>query len=84
MITTILQNLWQFAISMPTNLIIILIICIIMKVCFKKKTKDCVYFVLGYLAIGLLLGIFGITMPSFLSIGRWIANGIKTVFQGIW
>ena len=55
-----------------------------MKVVFKKKTKDCIYFVLGYLAIGLLLGIFGITMPSFLQIGRWIANGVKTVWNGIW
>lgn len=84
MLSTILQNLWAFAISMPTNLIIIFIICIIMKVVFKKKIKDCIYFVIGYLAIGLLLGIFGITMPSFLQIGRWIANGVKTIWNGIW
>jgi hypothetical protein len=84
MISTILANLWAFALSMPTNMIILLIICIIMKVVFKYKVKDCLFVIIGYLAIGLLLALFGITMPSFLTIGRWLGNLIKSIFGSVW
>ena len=83
MISAILQNLWAFAVSMPTNMVILIIICVIMKL-FKAKTRDCVAVILGYLFIGLLLAVFGITMPSFLVIGRWLAELVKSSFVYIW
>jgi len=83
MISTILENLWAFAISMPTNMVILIIICVIMKLC-KAKIRDCVAVILGYLFIGLLLAMFGITMPSFLVIGRWLADLVKSIFEDIW
>lgn len=84
MLSTLLQNLWQFALSMPTNIIILLLICAVMMLSKKFKFKDCVKVIVAYLAIGLLLGIFGITMPSFISIGRWLVNLVKTIFNGVW
>lgn len=79
-VSTLLNNLLAFAISMPTNMVILVIICLIMKVALKKKVIDCVRIVIGYLLIGLLLGIFGITMPSFLVIGQWIVNVCKNLW----
>ncbi len=79
-VSTLLNNLLAFAISMPTNMVILVIICLIMKVALKKKVIDCVRIVIGYLLIGLLLGIFGITMPSFLAIGQWIVNVCKNLW----
>ena len=79
MISTILNNLIAFGMSMPTNLIILVIICLIMKV-IGKTIIDCIKMILGYLLIGLLLSLFGITMPSFLQIGQWIA----TVAKSLW
>lgn len=79
MVSTILANLIAFAKSMPTNMIIIVIICVIMKVC-GKKVSDCVRFVLIYLLIGLLLGIIGIAMPDFMTIGRWIVGILKSLW----
>lgn len=72
MISALLQNLWDFALSIPTNLIILAIICLIMVVCFKAKIQDCVRVIVGYLLIGLLLGMFGITMPSFIKVIDWV------------
>ena len=79
MLSTIVANMVAFGKSMPTNMIIILIIVLIMKFVFKKKTMECVKVVIGYLLIGVLLGIFGICMPDFLTIGQWIANLIKSI-----
>ena len=79
MVSTLLNNLIAFAVSMPTNMVILIIICLIMKVC-GKSIMDCVKLILGYLLVGLLLGIFGITMPSFLEIGNWIINTVKSLW----
>ena len=79
MVSTLINNLIAFAASMPTNMVILLIICCIMKVC-GKKISDCIKLILAYLFIGLLLGIFGITMPSFLEIGNWIVNTAKSLW----
>lgn len=79
MISTLLSNLYAFAMSMPTNIIILLIICLIMKV-IGYKVRDCVKIIIGYLLIGLLLGIFGIHMPSFLAIGQWIVSFLKSLW----
>lgn len=80
MVSTLVNNLIAFAISMPTNMVILIIICLIMKCLMGYTTKDCIKIVFGYLLIGLLLGIFGITMPSFLAIGRWVINMIRSAW----
>ena len=80
MVSTILNNLIAFAVSMPTNMVILVIICLIMKFLFKKSIKDCIRVVIGYILIGFLLGLFGITMPSFLAIGQWIVNTAKSLW----
>lgn len=79
MVSTILGNLIAFAMSMPTNMIILVIICMIMKV-LGKTIADCIKLIIGYLLIGLLLGIFGITMPNFLVLGNYIVNLVKSLW----
>ena len=79
MISTIVNNLAAFAMSMPTNMIILIVICLILKV-IGKSVIDCIKVILGYLLIGLLLGIFGITMPDFLTIGTWFVNLVKSLW----
>ena len=79
MISTIVTNLAAFAMSMPTNMIILIIICLIMKV-LGKTAIDCVKLILGYLLIGLLLAMVGITMPDFLTISTWFVNLVKSLW----
>ena len=84
MISALLKNLWAFALSIPTNMIILVIICLIMLVLFKKSIKDCVRVIVGYLLIGLLLGMFGITMPSFIVVVDWIKVNGAELFGKLW
>lgn len=84
MISKILENLYAFALSMPTNMIILLVICLIMKVVFKRSIMDCVRVIIGYLLIGLLLGIFGINMPNFMTLGRWFVTNAKDFWSKVW
>ncbi len=84
MISTIVDNLYAFALSMPTNMIIMLVIALIMKVLLKRSIGDCVRVIIGYLLIGFLLGIFGINMPNLMTVGRWIADTFKGVFGNLW
>ena len=79
MISTIINNLIAFALSMPTNMIILLVICLILKV-LGFSIKSCVKVIFSYLLIGFLLGLFGFTMPSFLTIGTWIVNLCKSLW----
>ena len=80
MLSNIAANMIAFAKSMPVNMLILVIVCLIMKICLKKKTSDCVRVVIGYLLIGVLLGIFGICMPDFRTIGDWVVNFTKSIF----
>lgn len=80
MVSTILNNLIAFALSMPTNMIILIIICLIMKFAFKSSIRDCLRVIIVYVLVGFLLGVFGFTMPSFLQIGQWLANTIKSLW----
>lgn len=80
MVNTIVANMIAFAKSMPTNMVILVIICLIMKLGMKKSWKDCIKLIITYLLIGVLLGIFGICMPDFLTIGTWIADIVKSIF----
>lgn len=79
MVSVLINNLIAFAMSIPTNMVILVIVCLIMKVC-GKSIRDCIKLILAYLLIGLLLGIFGITMPNFIDIGNWIVNTVKSLW----
>lgn len=84
MISTILANLYAFALSMPLNMIIIILICIFMKVVLKRSIMDCIRVIIGYLLVGVILALFGITMPDFATIGNWIAGFFNGVFHKVW
>lgn len=77
--SAIAQNMIAFAKSMPTNIVILVIICAIMCLC-GKKLKDCVKLIVIYLLAGVLLGIFGIRVPNFLE----IADYVKKLFADLW
>lgn len=76
MVQTIIANMIAFGKSMPTNMLVLVIICLIMKLGMKKSWKDCFKVIAVYLLIGVLLGMVGICMPDFLTIFRWIKNAI--------
>lgn len=76
MVQTIIANMIAFGKSMPTNMLVLVIICLIMKLGMKKSWKDCVKVIAVYLLIGVLLGMVGICMPDFLTIFRWVKNAI--------
>ena len=84
MLSTILNNMYQLLLSMPVNLVILLIICIILKLVAKLTIKDCLKVVVGYLLICILLGFFGITMPSFITIFNWIKEVAVKIWNAIW
>lgn len=73
MIEALVDKLIAFALSIPTNMVILAIVCVIMRLA-GKKWGDCIKVILIYLFLGLLLSMFGITMPNFLEIGQWIGG----------
>ena len=84
MLSTILENIKDFALSMPTNMIILFVVCLLLRVCFKKPIGFCVRVIIGYLLIGFLLGCFGFNMPNIITVGKWIVEQAKTIWQAIW
>lgn len=82
MVEQLLDRLIAFGLSIPTNLVILLIVCIIMKA-MGKKWSDCVRVIIIYLFAGLLLSMFGITMPNFIEIGTWIGGLFGQVVDGV-
>lgn len=76
MVQTIIANMIDFAKSMPTNMLVLVIICLIMKLGMRKSIKDCLKVITVYLLIGVLLGMVGICMPDFLTIFQWIKDAI--------
>lgn len=84
MISALLENLYAFALSIPINMLILAIICLIMVIGFKKSVKDCVKVIICYLLLGLLLAIFGITMPKFTTAFEWIKTNAIALWEKIW
>lgn len=84
MLSKLLDNLYAFAMSIPTNLVILLVVCLILIFVVKKPIGFCVRIVLGYLLIGFLLGCFGINMPSFITCWNWIVDKVTALWNYIW
>lgn len=82
MLEQLLDKLIAFGLSIPTNLVILLIVCVIMKA-MGKKWGDCIRVIIIYLFAGLLLSMFGITMPNFIQIGQWIGGLFNKVASGV-
>lgn len=80
MIRNLLENMKNLALSMPTNMVILAVICLVLKLFFRYTWTDCIKVIIGYLLLCVLLGFFGFTMPSFITIFYWC----KAIFMQIW
>lgn len=80
MIRSLGANMYALMLSMPTNMAILLIIYALLMIFAHYSLMDCVKVVFSYLLLCVLLGLFGITMPSFLTIFAYI----KAIFMKLW
>lgn len=88
MITSFLNNLIAFIASVPINLIIIGVVCLILKM-MGRPFSTIVRAFTGYFLLCFLFSLFGLTMPSIPAIFNWckdvlfmIINYLKAA--GIW
>lgn len=72
MIQYFLTSMYNLAVSMPVNTLIITLITIFLKIFAKVTIKESIKVIIGYLIICFVLSLFGLTMPSFTSIFEWI------------
>jgi hypothetical protein len=81
MLSTLLQNLIDCVVSMPTNMIILACILGIAHFVGKVKIKDCLKIAAGYILIVFICGCFGYSLPSLLSIGKWIVAQVTNLWN---
>lgn len=84
MLSNFLQNMTDLVLSIPTNLVILLIICLLLKFFLNWSLKDCIKVIVGYALIMVILSFFGITMPSFITIFNYIKAWIIKIVNKIW
>ena len=84
MLSNIVNNMYQLLLSMPVNIAILVVICILLKIFAKYTFKDCIKVIIGYLLVCVLLGFFGITMPSFITVFNWLKELAIKVWTAIW
>lgn len=84
MLSNIVNNMYQLLLSMPVNIAILVVICILLKIFAKYTFKDCIKVIIGYLLVCVLLGFFGITMPSFITVFKWIKEIAIKIWTAIW
>lgn len=84
MLSNIVNNMYQLLLSMPVNIAILVVICILLKIFAKYTLKDCIKVIIGYLLVCVLLGFFGITMPSFITVFKWIKEIAIKIWTAIW
>jgi len=81
MITTLLSNLMDFVLSVPINLVIIGIICLILKIA-GKTIKTIIKVFVGYFIICFILAVLGLSLPSIPALVIWLKNIIISI--GAW
>lgn len=81
MLTTVASNLLDFILSVPINLVIIGIVCLILKIC-GKTVKTIIRVIIGYFAICLVLSLLGFSPFSIPAVIVWVKN--VTVELGAW
>lgn len=73
---SILQNLYNWVMAVPTNLIIIVVIALALKI-LGKSLKAVIELIVCYFLICFILGLFGITLPPLQDIVVWFMNWVK-------
>ena len=81
MITSVLSNLMDFVLSVPINLVIIGIVCLIMKIA-GKTIKTIIKVFVGYFIICFILALLGLSLPSIPALIIWIKN--VAISLGTW
>lgn len=84
MLSTVLENLKNYALAIPTNLVIIGVVCLFMVIVLKKSVGTCLRLVAGYFIIAFLLGLFGLNMPSIVTCWNWLVDKLTTLWNYIW
>lgn len=84
MLSGLLENMKNLALSMPTNMVILLVICLLLKIFAKYKWTDCIKVIVGYLLLCVILSFFGLTMPSFITIFNWVKAIAIKLWKWIW
>lgn len=80
MLATIGNNLLAFIASVPINLIIILIICIVLKL-FGVRFIDLLKIVAAYFIICLILSLLGLSLPSIPALLKWIKDVVVQIYN---
>ena len=75
-----LSRMMAFMLSVPINLIIIGVICLLLKFIGKLTVKDILKAFVGYFLICFIFALFGLTLPSIPA----IANYIKELVIAFW
>lgn len=76
----ILQNLYNWVMAVPTNLIIIVVIALALKI-LGKSLKAVIELIVCYFLICFILGLFDITLPPLQDIVVWVINWIKFLWM---
>ena len=77
---SILQNLYNWVMAVPTNLIIIVVIALALKI-LGKSLKAVIELIICYFLICFILGLFSITLPPLQDIVVWVINWVKFLWM---
>ena len=76
MVNTIIQNLYNWATAVPTNILIVCCVGLVLMV-FGKPLRKVIEFIISYFIICFILGLFGISMPPIQDIVVTVLAWIK-------
>ena len=76
MLGTLIQNMYQWVGAVPTNLVIVLVVALVLKL-LGQSLKSVIELVICYFLVCFILGMFGITLPPIQDIVLWVANWLK-------
>ena len=68
--------MYQWVGAVPTNLIIVLVVALVLKL-LGQSLKSVVELVICYFLVCFILGMFGIILPPIQDIVVWVANWLK-------
>lgn len=74
------KNLLAFIASVPINLVIILVICIVLKL-FGVRIVDLIKIVIAYFVICFILSLLGLSLPSIPALLKWIKDVIVSIYH---
>lgn len=76
MLNVLFQNMYQWVGAVPTNLVIVLVVALVLKL-LGQSLKSVIELVICYFLVCFILGMFGITLPPIQDIVLWVANWLK-------